>query len=206
MNKWTMSIFNFFDKVVNLAYVNLLWILFTLLGGIVFGIYPATTALLAIIRRWTVHRESMPVFKTFWEIYKTEFFKSNVIGFFIMSIGAILLIDIMFFKQIHPLLYMMFIMLFILYLLTCCFIIPMYVHYDLKLSDYFKKSFILIVTKPVSSILMIVILIFMTVSTFYLPGIIPFFSISVPAYFIMKLCVWTFNHIEKNRIITPTDK
>lgn len=41
----------FFQWFANLAYLNILWLACTLLGGVVLGIAPSTAALFAVIRQ-----------------------------------------------------------------------------------------------------------------------------------------------------------
>ncbi|BDG36084.1 DUF624 domain-containing protein [Saccharococcus caldoxylosilyticus] len=42
------------EWITRLACINILWMLFTLAGLIVFGIAPATVALFTIVRKWLV--------------------------------------------------------------------------------------------------------------------------------------------------------
>ena len=60
-----------------MAYANALWVLFSLLGLIVLGIAPATVALFSITKDWAKKDWDQPVFQTFWQTYKTEFFRAN---------------------------------------------------------------------------------------------------------------------------------
>src|SRR4051812_27089176 len=81
------------DWIMRLAYVNLLWFSFTLLGGIIFGIMPATIALFAITRKWEMDKEEdFPIFKTFWESYRKDFIKANLLGVFLFIAGGIVVL------------------------------------------------------------------------------------------------------------------
>ncbi|WP_054705945.1 DUF624 domain-containing protein [Bacillus sp. JCM 19041] len=76
--------------ISKLAYVNALWIGFTLLGLIVFGAAPATVALFTVTRAWVNKEWDVPVFKTFWSIYKEEFWRANASGIALFAVGFLL--------------------------------------------------------------------------------------------------------------------
>src|SRR5699024_6009992 len=40
--------------VFNVAYLNLLWILFSIIGLVFFGLFPVTAAMFAIVRKWVI--------------------------------------------------------------------------------------------------------------------------------------------------------
>ena len=57
--------YRFCEWVMRLAYLNLLWIGFTLAGAVIFGLAPATAAMFAVTRQWTLGKTDVPVFQTF---------------------------------------------------------------------------------------------------------------------------------------------
>lgn len=98
---------HFCEWIMRFAYTNLLWLFFTLLGLGVFGIMPATAALFAVMRKWIQGQDNVPVLKTFWQEYKGEFFRSNLLGAVLALIGVIIYIDLAFhlsksFPSAHP--------------------------------------------------------------------------------------------------------
>jgi uncharacterized membrane protein YesL len=59
---------------MKLAYLNLLWIVFSVGGLIVFGSIPASVSLFTIVRKWLINKETdLPIFHTFFQNYKNEF-------------------------------------------------------------------------------------------------------------------------------------
>ena len=66
--------------ITRLMYVNLLWILFMLAGLIVMGVFPSTTAMFSVTRKWILGETDTPVFHTFWKAYKQNFLQSNLVG------------------------------------------------------------------------------------------------------------------------------
>src|SRR5690625_7886567 len=84
------------EVISRMAYVNLLWIFFTILGLGVLGIIPATVSLFTITRKWVMSEQDIPVFKTFWQTYRKEFIKSNMLGVILFEIVFLLYIDLAF--------------------------------------------------------------------------------------------------------------
>src|SRR5690625_6922967 len=80
-------VFRWCEGIMRLAYVNLLWILFTILGLGIFGIFPATIALFAVTRKWVMGDRDIPVFSTFWQTFRKEFLKSTLLGWVLFVIG-----------------------------------------------------------------------------------------------------------------------
>lgn len=87
------------EWISRLAFLNILWISFSLLGLILFGFFPATVAMYSVVRKWMYGKEDVSIFRTFWTAYKQEFVKSNLLGLIIFTIGVILYIDFHFVIQ-----------------------------------------------------------------------------------------------------------
>src|SRR3954453_4511011 len=87
------GIYTVCDWIWKIALVNILWILFTLTGFIVFGIMPATVALFTVVRKWTMKESDIPIFPNFFQTYKKEFLKANIVGLTIAGIGFFLFFD-----------------------------------------------------------------------------------------------------------------
>src|SRR5690625_3722809 len=156
--------------IMRLAYVNILWIAFTLVGIIIFGFFPATTGMFSVIRKWVQGKSDIPIFLTFWSTYKKEFLKSNLLGFILSLIGYILYIDFTFLRQgvdgflqftYYPLLIVI-----LLYMLVLLYVFPVFVHYEVNifqvcknaflLMTMSKNAFLLMVMSPLITIMMIV--------------------------------------------------
>ncbi|KPC99769.1 hypothetical protein LR69_02005 [Geobacillus sp. BCO2] len=74
------------EWITRLAYINLLWLVFTVFGLVILGIAPATVALFTIVRKWLLfHDHDVPVLKTFVRTYKGEFWRANRIGLLLMA-------------------------------------------------------------------------------------------------------------------------
>lgn len=77
-----------------LVYLNLLWILFSLLGLGVFGVGPATYALSKYLYGWLYFKDEPPVFKSFWIAYKEGFGQSLLLSWLVMGVSYIVIVNL----------------------------------------------------------------------------------------------------------------
>ncbi|MFD1848623.1 YesL family protein [Oceanobacillus bengalensis] len=154
------KLYSISNGIMKLIYLNALWIVFSLLGLVAFGFFPATAAMFAVARKWVFGETEIPVFKTFWKTYKTGFLQTNIIGFISALVGILLYVDLRFFQNSeHVLLsFLAFFIIFALfiYFAAVLYIFPMYVHFDFKTLEYLKQAIILVIGKPLNTIMIIV--------------------------------------------------
>ncbi len=74
------GLYRFSDRFAKLVYLNILWMGFSLLGGLVLGFAPATMAMFAVNRNWIWGDQERPLFPLFWEKYRREFWAANAVG------------------------------------------------------------------------------------------------------------------------------
>jgi uncharacterized membrane protein YesL len=184
--------------ISRLAYLNLLWIMFTIAGLVVFGFFPATAAMFAVTRKWVMKETDIPIFKTFWKSYKSEFLKSNLLGITLVLIGVILFFDLRFFQSanigIWGILYMPLLVVTFIYGVVLLYVFPIFVHYDINIRQILKNSFLMMILNPLSSIMMIISIIAFYFLLMAIPGLILFFTGSVLAYAMMW---FSYRAIEK---------
>ncbi|MGN7312619.1 YesL family protein [Alkalicoccobacillus gibsonii] len=180
------------EWITRMAYLNLLWLGFTLAGLVLFTIFPATFAMFAVLRKWIMGESDLPVFKTFFSYLKQDFIRANLIGLVLVVIGFVLYVDLQFlltFSGEGVVAYFYYPVLFVTLLvaLGTLFVFPVYVHYELNIRQVFKTAFFLMAVNPLLSILMIVAL----GTTFYamlsFPATVIFFGVSIPAYLVMRI-------------------
>lgn len=182
-----------------LAYVNLLWFFFSIVGLVVFGVFPSTAGLFAVIRKWLNRGTDTPVWRTFWQTYRKEFLKANVVGYLFVLIGWLLFIDLKFFQQqgsaFGVILSYVFVIAFIIYMVMGLFLFPVFVHYELKVLQYIKQTFLIVMLRPLEVIIAVAGSIGVYYLMIYVPGLIPFFSISSLAYVTMWSAYRAFEKI-----------
>lgn len=184
------------EWITRFAYVNLLWIGFSLLGLVVFGISPATVAMFTIIRKWIMGDNDFPVFQTFWNSYKKEFLRGNRLGLVIALLAYIIFIDLNYIKLDTIIQIPLYLIIFAI-VMTILYIFPVYVHYNVTFIQLFKNSFFIMMVNPLSSILMLIGFVALFLVMKFLPALSFFFGGSLSAGIIMSSCYLAFQKIEK---------
>lgn len=205
MSGW--DTFNFIaNRAIKLAYINLLWILFSLIGLVIFTVFPATIAMFTVIKKIAnlteEEGEDIKVFSTFWRSFREEFFKANGYGLIFIAIGSLLYIDFIFLKLYNEQLQILFPLLFLfilVFFITLLFFFPVYVHYKLGYFQYLKQSFFIAMTSPVETILLVLSGGLIYVVGRMLPGIIPLFVGSVFAYASLVISKRSFVRVKEKQ-------
>lgn len=191
------------EWIMKLAYVNLVWFLFTLAGFMVFGIFPATVALFTIIRKWMMKEREVPIWKTFLDVYKKEFKRANGLGAILVSFGAFITLDVIYLLNmdgpLSSILVVPFLIVAFLYLVTILYFFPVYVHYELKWIDYLKHSLFLGIFHIHMSLLMLISISALLFILLYLTSLIPFFSVVSLAWIMMFGGMYSFNRMKARK-------
>ena len=202
----TGGLYRMSEWIMKFAYVNLLWLLFSCVGLLVFGIMPSTAALFAVVRKWIMGQHDIPVFKMFWETYKKCFIKINIIGIILYIIGIILYIDFLHFTSHSGLFFIIFLVLSIIYCIMLLYIFPIFSHFELSIGQYFTYSLVLGISNILSTIMMICCLLVYFFILRLVPGILPFFSGSVVSFIVMWIAYQAFKKLEKRKNTTAVEK
>ncbi|RXJ02077.1 DUF624 domain-containing protein [Anaerobacillus alkaliphilus] len=191
------------EWVWRFAYVNLLWLFATLLGLIVFGIIPATAAMFAVIRKWFMKDPDVAIFSTFVSTYKKEFIRSNVLGLIYAGFGYMLYFNFLFLGTLDGLMHLILmiglIIATILYGISVLFVLPVFVHYDLKLLQNIKVALIIGFVNPLALITLILSLGLVLYLFYLVPGLIPFFGTSMLGAAIMWCASMAFSRAERKQ-------
>src|SRR5690625_6991780 len=152
----TMDVF--FRWVTRLAFVNVLWILFSILGLGVAGIFPATVAGLGITRKWLMCDKEIPIWKAFKTYFNSNFLKANLTGWLLSVIGVVLYLNYHVINQMTG--DYLFISIFAFYLVVFFYFLiviwffPLLSHYEANIRQQIKNAFILFVLNIHYSLLM----------------------------------------------------
>ncbi|MFD2044804.1 YesL family protein [Ornithinibacillus salinisoli] len=203
MNSAGNILYTIFEWITRFAYVNLLWVLFSLVGGIIFGFFPSTIAMFAIVRDWLRGKPDLPIFKTYWNYFKSEFVKSNQLGIFITIMLILVGLDLFYIQaNLNNLLSWTSIPLFsfiLLFLLLLFYIFPTYVHYDLKVARLLKNAFLIMLISPIHSLLIILCLVFVYFIMTAIPALFFIFGSITYAFITMWLCLHAFQKIQRKQ-------
>lgn len=203
MNATSSFIYNIVDWITKFAYLNLLWILFTLLGGVIFGFFPSTISMFVIVREWLKGETDISLFSIFWKHYRDEFFKSNLLGVFVALVSVVIALDILYIKSTtNELLTWTYLPLFafmLLFIMFLCYLFPSFVHFDLKLWQVIKNSFFIMLINPITTLLIFLCLL----PFFYLVSLLPaigfIFGGSIYAFISMRFSLHAFQKVSEKQ-------
>src|SRR5690625_6051612 len=143
MSKFVSGYYRLALWIPHFAYLNLLWVVFTVVGLIFFGFLPATAAMFAVVRKWIGGEADIPVLPTFWKSYRKEFVKINIIGYIVFIIGYLLTIELQILKiQEHIAYYIgsfCILHLFIVYSIFFLYLFSNFVIFIINLFNYFTS-------------------------------------------------------------------
>lgn len=182
----------------NLVLLNLLWLLFSFSGLLVVGIFPATAALFAVMRLMIMESDNGSMIKLFWAKFKAEFIAANVVGYVMLLIGLVLYTDL---KVLHyvnqdtlyTILMSTTMVVIFIYVLSLLYIFSVFVHYDLKIWQYPKHAFILVIARPLHTLIMAILVVSILFLYLQLPVLIVLFGISLISYVLMKFSYLSFS-------------
>ncbi|MBM7677058.1 YesL family protein [Gracilibacillus alcaliphilus] len=191
------------EWIWRLAYLNILWIFFTLIGLGVFGVFPATASIYAVNRKWLLGDSEIPIFKVFWTSFKENFFKANMLGITLVVIGYVLYFNVNYLSvssgMEHTLLSGFFYITVVCYFFLLCYLFPIFVHFELTFFRYFMVAIIIPFTTPFTLISTLVSLAIALYMLYLFPGLIPFFAVSVLSWLIMWNSTHAFRRIENKK-------
>lgn len=181
-----------FQLIFLMMKLNFFWLIFTLAGGVVFGIFPATMSLFDSMRRIFLNKEHEINIKYFKKKYIQNFLRGNLVFLVFIIASSLLLIGKHFIQNnggtINDLLYSISIKTLLL-LLALEFIsfFPCFSHFKLRRSKIFLQPFLLIFICPIETLFCCLIL----MVTFYLYSFFPLLiialGISLPAYGVLAV-------------------
>ncbi|WP_180953758.1 YesL family protein [Bacillus sp. T33-2] len=188
------KIYKAMEFMMNAFLLNILWLVMCLP---LITIFPATTAMFAVVREWK-NRGDIRIFATFFKKWKENFKQSIVIGIIWLIFTGVLLGDLMITNQLNSnvkyILFSFFFLLLILYLFVSIYIFPVIVHYQVTWKNAIKNALLLSISRLHNTILSIGVLIGAIALCFYFPAAM-MLSFSLGAYLIHSLVSRGF-HLE----------
>ena len=154
--------------------------------------------------------EDFPVFKTFWESYRKEFIKANLLGLFLLicrrnSFLYYAYLDVLPFIIIFK---SSFTASLLIVGFIFVFIFPVFVHYNVSLKQYFINSFVIALSFPHYTILMMFIISVSIIVFQFVPILAVFFGVSLNVFLLMKISFNAFTKIalKQNQKLEYDDK
>lgn len=188
--------------VTRIAYVNILWLVFTLLGLVAFGLFPATTAMLFISRKWLAGEVDFPYFKTFIRAFKADFIKANGLGWILTVIGGILFLNYQLLQsgtEFHISVIFAFYLFVFLYTVVVLNVFPIFVHFKAPLFVHFRSALIIgMIHFHITLAMMLVLIAMIYIASSY-PTVVLFFSGSLLATSYMWLILKSIDRVEAKK-------
>lgn len=153
--KWLVLLNSFFEFI----YVNFLWLLFSLP---ILTIWPATTALFGVIRKW-VRGEEVSIYTTFKKLFVENFVLSIITGIIWTLFCLILLFDFYFINHFSTVYSLTGLFLFgiagAVFTMVSVYLFPLLVHVKTNWLGIWKNAFLLAISNPFLSLMNIGIVI-----------------------------------------------
>ncbi|GAE32724.1 YesL family protein [Alkalihalobacillus hemicellulosilyticus] len=153
-------IFKIANLIYTFTYLNILWFLFFLLGFGILGFMPATLALFSSIRGWLKEGNEVTMKKYFY-YFKTNFFKTNVLGIIFFIVFYIIYANIEFVpyfypNEIHLYLYIIIGSVGVIAVLTFVNLFSIMAHFHYCTFQYVKVAIGFVFYKPFQSLLQLI--------------------------------------------------
>ena len=188
------------DAGFRLAQLHLLWIAHVLLGGIVLGIYPATAAVFAVLRRdrmeaddWEGGRHRSSVWREFHDEWRREIVSANIIGLVLTAGWAVVVYDHRLLRAVDmaagPILQGLLWLFTLALLVVTATVFVLHAHFAEGPARILRRSAVLTLARPVLALVCAGILA-VTLGLYYvLPGLAVVFGAVAPAFMITSY-VW----------------
>ncbi|MBM7585954.1 putative membrane protein YesL [Bacillus pakistanensis] len=209
MNVLMERFYRFSEIIMKIALFQILWFVFSLCGLFILGILPATVGLYTVIRKWLMGNEgNRSLMKIYWRTFRKEFWKANAYGFALFSISFLLYLNFSLIKFTEGLFHISLLVglctLSILFIILVIYFFPVYVHFRLKKwTQYFTMSLLVGISFPFHTMAMLIGGIVLYMLFMWIPGLIPFFCVSMFALLFMWMTLKVFSrmqdHLTANR-------
>jgi uncharacterized membrane protein YesL len=185
---WSIRLYGAADELVWTVKLHFLWVAFTLLGGVILGVGPATVAAYTLARR-RISGESFHALPAFTAVYRREFVRGSLLVLPVLGAATVLFANYLYFSALGragtvPRL-ATFAALLALVVISA-YLLPMSVHYDLRARDCLAKASLVALTRPASSLL----LLFVAVAVAYAANTFPFLGLVLGVGGWIQLNTW----------------
>ncbi|WP_307323594.1 YesL family protein [Evansella vedderi] len=201
MSGFNEKLYSFCEKVMLLAYLNILWVVFSLVGGVLFGIYPSTIALFSLMKTWREGNSDKVCFQEYKRIFKSQFISGNRLGVYITILLGIMMLNgiLLYFNQstAKPLLFVLFIISFVLTVVLMLYVFPVYVYFRTVPTNTLVYALIIGMAHPLRTLYLSIISFLILVVVYSTAGLPIFFGVSVVAFIAMKSILPTLVKMEE---------
>lgn len=154
-----MRLYDAADELFWAVKLNLLWMLFTLVGGVVLGVGPATVAAYALARR-RARGESFHAGPAFLDEYRREFGRGSLVVLPLAAATALLITNYFYFLPMGSAATAArtaTVAALVALTVITAYLLPMVAHYNLRTRDYLPKASLFALTRPAPSALLLLL-------------------------------------------------
>lgn len=180
------------DTGRRLAWLQVLWLGHTLLGGVVLGVLPATAAVYAVLRRdrmvadgWVGSADRERLTSEFHRVWRRELVPANALGFVLAALWAFVLVDHWFLRTVDisfgPALQVPLWLLTVVLLAVSGVIWVLQAHFAEGPFTLLRRSVVLVLARPLLSFPAAGVLAITACVYYVLPGLAVVFGIVAPA-------------------------
>ncbi|MEK4297805.1 DUF624 domain-containing protein [Oceanobacillus sp. FSL W8-0428] len=194
--------YDFGNWLSKMIYLQILWLMFTILGLGLFGVIPATVSVTTVISKWFQEGYDAPIFQVFLHTYKKQFLRSNGLGIVLLGIGVFLYMDLNISKQViqSAFIHSLLLLIVLLYIVVLLYFFPVFSRYKLKYFQYFKQSFFVAFARPFETIAMLLCILLLYYLFIYLPVLTFFFGASLTIFPITWFAHRAFIQLEEKKM------
>lgn len=191
------------EQLVFFVKLHIFWLFFSLKGALILGVFPASaTVIQALI--YSFDKKEIPphLYQWFSLHYKENFKQANQLGFIYAVIVGILWLDVRVAGSLikNPVIHTILIVFFASGILLGLHLFPCFIRYELRLRDYFKQSFLLMISSIPQTIAIIVGVFVATAASTFFPILVPLAAVPL---FMLPISFFSFQamqKVEKNNV------
>ncbi|WP_159881331.1 YesL family protein [Paenibacillus puerhi] len=197
---WVICSIPFFLAAIPMFMPNItegdIYFAFLLMGVLApFTLFPATAAMFTVARKWVTGDEDVPLFKTFFRGYKSNYVQAMLGGLLYLVFAAVLVANFRFYGNqagMFGILRFLVLSISVLLIISMFHFFSILTHLHMKTLQIVKNAVLITIGSPIRSLSMIVVNgIIFYVSFFMFTFLIPFFMGSL----IAVTSFWHFNQI-----------
>lgn len=171
--------YTFFDWMAKIILLNAYFVIFSILGLIVLGIGPSIYATYKLMSMWK-NDYSPKIFTVFFNEFRKNFIKSNLIFYLYSLLGVILYFDLYYFLNINRSTMNTFglilsIILIVMTIISFLLIYPIKINTNLSWKNAFTFSFMIQLGYPIRLLKFTMWLILVGLLSYIIPHLSPFF-------------------------------
>jgi uncharacterized membrane protein YesL len=177
------------EKAFDFFLLNLIWLIMCLP---IITIFPSTTAMYGVARKWIMGRNEEGVIRMYFSIFRECFWNSIALSVIWFTLGIFIYWDFHLIKA-NVLLLIILGILTLIFLSITVFLFPVLVQFETNWKNIIRNALTLAITYPLSTILLLAIFLLSVYLVYLFPAVI-FILGSMVAYISYRICHQLFTN------------